>query len=456
MVQFSEFGSVSKNDWIQQAIKDLKGKNFDESLRWRLTDDIIIEPYYTSENINENMASALQAIQKQTADWQSVVEVVAQSPKETNRILHQQLNNSADAFILNLENISITNIDLNQLIYGIKLSDTPIFFKTNDQNSELIALLAQFIPYQMKGGLMSGGLSNWMRTGQLNANYFDDLAAIISKTHNSPSFKTVCISSSIFHQAGANMVQELAFTLAAAVAYLDQLTDAGIAAIDAIDNLFFEVSVGTNYFVEIAKIRALRYLWAKITATWLESDNTKACYILAQTSTYFDAAVTPNTNLLRATTEAMSAVLGGCDALHIHAHNAIFETPTDFSTRIATNISTILKEESHFDKTTDPAAGSYYIENLTLQLVDAAWSLFQHVEKQGGLMASFNQNFIQNEIELSYQQSLEKLQEGKSVMVGVNKFRHNETPFEKQKETPIIKQSDVKSLPNRRLSAYFE
>ena len=452
---FSEFSPTDKNAWTQQALKDLKGKDFDKTLLWQTSEGFVLEPYYTGEDVAEDQLAALQAAQQRKLGWLTQPVVVYENERATNAKMLSLLQKGVDALTLDLRNAPLATVELMKLLNGIKLSDTPVFFQTNGQNTELLHALKSFIAYQMKGGLADDGLAEWMTTGRLSETYFDDLANICTATKDSPNFKIVCVSSHVFHNAGANAAQELAFTLASAVTYMDKLTDAGLSAEDAFSKLYFSVSVGTNYFMEIAKLRALRYLWQRVQTSW--KIEPKTVYLHAQTSAYYEAAITPNTNLLRATTEAMSAVIGGCDALTVHAYDAAFRRPDEFSERIARNISILLKEEGHLDKTLDPAAGSYFLENLTQQLADSAWTLFLEVEEKGGLSAAFEQNFIQDNIEQSAHLTLSALQQGTRVMVGVNKFRVDEEPLKSVAEPkPVESAVSFKLLRNQRIAQTFE
>lgn len=453
---FSEFSPSDKNAWVQQALKDLKGKDYDKTLLWNTPEGFVVEPYYTDQEVQETQLTGLQAAQQKKLGWLNQPVVVYESERATNAAMLAVLQKGVDALTLDLRNTDLETIEFTKLLYGIKLSDTPLFFQTNGQNTALIRALQTFIAYQMKGGLADDGLATWMTTGQLSETYFAELAAVTTATKASPSFKTICVSSHVFHNEGANAAQELAFALASAVTYADKLTDAGLDPDAVFLKLYFSVSIGTNYFMEIAKLRALRFLWQRVQAGW--GIEPKIAYVHAQTSTFYDAAITPNTNLLRATTEAMSAVIGGCDALTVHAYDATFRTPDEFSERIARNISILLKEESYLDRTLDPAAGSYFLENLTQQLAEAAWSLFLEVEEKGGLLAAFEQDFIQNKIEQNATETLAALQQGMRVMVGVNKFRVDEEVPVKYTPTPeaVNKTVPFKLLHPQRIAQTFE
>ena len=471
---FSEFSSADKSAWKQQVIKDLKGKDFDANLLWITPEGLVVQPYYTSEDLTDERLTAVQSIQQKPLGWLNQPVVVFENEKVTNAKMKAVIQKGADAILLDLGGKKANEIEFSQLFNGLKLSDVPVYFQTNGQETAVIAALQKFMPYQMKGGFADDGLARWMNTGQLPEAYFGNLAALIKTTQSSPQLKAVCVSSHLFHNAGANAVQELAFTLASAVTYMDKLTDLGLTAEEVSAKLYFSISVGTNYFMEIAKLRALRYLWQKVSLLFkaggvpldsLQLQNSTAnpqpqtvnTFIHAQTSAFYSSAITPDANMLRATTEAMSAVMGGCDALTVHAYDETLKTPDDFSERIARNISTLLKEEAHLDKAVDPAAGSYYLEHLTLQLVDAAWTLFLKVEEKGGLMAAFEENFIQEQIEENFVESLSALQTNKRVMIGVNKFRvEEEVNHNFIKVQNFDKVETFKLLENKRISQTFE
>jgi methylmalonyl-CoA mutase len=478
---FSEFSSADKAAWKQQAVKDLKGKDFNANLLWMTAEGLVVEPYYAAEDLTDERLLEVQLIQQKPIGWLNQPVILYENEKETNAKMKAFLQKGADALVLDLSAETVEKIEFSKLFNGLKLSDAPVYFQTNGQETSVLAALQTFIPYQMKGGFADDGLARWMVLGTLPETYFEELAALVKTTQSSPQFRTVCVSSHPFHNAGANAVQELAFTLASAVTYMDKLTDLGLTAEEVSAKLYFSVSVGTNYFMEIAKLRALRYLWEKISLQFtdyslqfseggvllegLELDQqtvnhkpqTANTYIHAQTSTFYSSAITPDSNMLRATTEAMSAVMGGCNALTVHAYDETLKTPDDFSERIARNISTLLKEEAHLDKAVDPAAGSYYLEHLTLQLVDATWALFLKVEEKGGLMSAFEENFIQNQIEESFEATLSDLQSNKRVMIGVNKFRvEEEMKHNLVKVQNLDKIETFKLLENKRISQTFE
>jgi methylmalonyl-CoA mutase len=232
---------------------------------------------------------------------------------------------------------------------------------------------------------------------------------------------------------------------------LDKLTGLGINIEQIVHKLEFSLAIGTNYFMEIAKIRSLRFLWSRILEAY-QSPVTN-CQINCQTSYFYDSTLDSHTNMLRATTESMSAVIGGCDSLTIHGYDAVFNKGTsELSERIARNISVLLSDESYLGKSIDVSAGSYYIENLTNDLSAKAWELFLTIEQKGGILQAFEEEFIQNEIEQAYQQKVEALQNGK-IMVGVNKFI---SPKDTPKQAHTQAETNKHFLSNRRIASIFE
>ena len=433
-LSFNEFGAVSKTDWTSQANKDLKGKDFSETLLWKTNENFTIEPFYSEEDLQSLPLAEMQSAQntKINQGWHNRPIIKFSSEKETNTLIISALQKGANGVIIDLSKTSIAQISLVKLLDNVKLSDAPIVFRTNGEATVLIKELAKFINYQMKGGIQDDALGTWMQTGNWNSQAWENAKELIIATKDSPAFRPLTISSHHFHQAGANATQELGFLLSSACTYLDALTDLGIGIDEIFSKTEFSVSIGTNYFLEIAKIRALRILLVKLYQTFVDNNTAlPKIYVDAQMSTFFDAAITINTNILRETTEAMAAAVGGCDSLSVHAHNAVAGQDDEFSERIARNISVLMKEESHLDKSTDAAAGSYYIEQLTYKLTQAAWDLFLNVEEMGGIKQAFDNGFVQSEIKQSYERQVAQLQNGK-VMVGVNKFRIDEQEFIKQ------------------------
>lgn len=444
----SPFSPATHADWLAQVQKDLKDSHVHESLRWQSLEGFTVEPYYTDAGIEPSKLAITQGVQKLTPGWLNTPAYTALPGEEKllNARLRDALTNGAEALLLNLPRLDSTDdLTLPRLLDGIKLSNTPIFFQlgTHVEASRFLQSLRQVAPYQLRGGILSG-------SGTLS---FTILADVIGQTSDSPTFRPIGINSHEFHTAGATATQELAFTLARLAETYAQLTQTGLSVEQLIPKTMLSVSVGTSYFMEMAKLRALRVLVARFAPT----TTAHPLLIHAQTSTFYEATATPYTNLLRATTEAMAAVIGGADALTVRPYDAVLGTSAgatagEFSERIARNVSTLLKAESYLDKVTDPAAGSYYIESLTHQLTQAAWALFQQVEGMGGYTKAIETGFVQEALDKAYTDKVDAVHAGR-VLVGVTKFRHDEPGTE---VNPVRTEEDPTGLKNRRLASEFD
>ena len=439
--QLSDFSAAAKADWRAQVSRELKAERDHDALRWPLPNGFVLDAYYTADDLSNLPLDAIQSAQKSQPGWLNTPEYdVHSEAAEQNEILQKCLATGADALLLNVP--PEWPVDkLSRLLHGIKLSETPVFFELAANVVSFVESLKIVAPYRLKGGILAG---NSVSAAQL--------ADITQLTTDSPQFRTVGISSHDFHNAGATATQELAFLLARLAERCAALTQAGLSPNLFIPKIWLSVSIGTSYFVEMAKLRALQVLFQRFLAT---SDGHlpthDSVFIHARTSTFYDAAVTPYTNLLRATTEAMSATIGGCDALTVTPFDAVLQqhNAPEFSQRMARNVSLLLAEEGYMNKVADPSAGSYYVETLTHELIETAWTLFEQVQALGGLSSAFDTGFLQAEIERAYQARIDAVKSGR-VLVGVTKYRHDEADI-RQLTSAVAGQ-----LPGQRLAQPFE
>ncbi len=283
-----------------------------------------------------------------------------------------------------------------------------------------------------------------------NFNYFIDIGSdfenfLENALKGEFTEKNANISIHNLHNAGANATQEIAVALSMATEFLDKgIKDNNnqqkYTTEDLIKKVAFSIAVGTDFYMEIAKIRALRYLWAKISLLFSPSHTPTRVQIHAHTSLFNKTKKDPYNNVLRATMEAMAAFVGGADTLFVSPHNNHFEQPDEFSERIARNIAIILDKESNLSKVADIAAGAYYLEYLTEQLCQKSWDLFKEIEQKGGFVKAFESGFIVKMVEEVAQKKFEDFRDKKLTLVGVNKYEnkqeiHTETHFENQQNT---------------------
>ena len=456
---FSEFISHINNDWKQQVIMDLKDKNFDEKLIWVIDENIQIKSYFDDDEVVHLPLKSIQQTQYQrfAKTWSNREIIKYKSEKETNLLIISLLGIGTDSLLVDFSGLFEKEFEINKLLRNIKISDTPFFFKVVNNALQVVNALQIIAPYHWKGGIDNDILGRYFSTGIYEISQWETMGKILKIVQNFPSFKTQIINGNIFHNSGANVAQELAFTLASAIEVVDKMTQLNIELPVIIQKMEFSISVGTNYFVEIAKIRALKFLWTKILVDGysLNEKEIPPISIHCTTSSFYNSSMSPHTNMLRATTESMSAIIGGCNSLSVRAYDETLKESDEFSRRISRNISIILKEESYFDKVIDPSAGSYFIENLTFEIAKNAFQLLQEVENKGGIVEAFKQNFIQDEIKRNFEIKKNELLNNEKIMVGVNKFKENQEENFMVTETPESS-LDFDLLKDLRLSTVFE
>ena len=243
-----------------------------------------------------------------------------------------------------------------------------------------------------------------------------------------PKFNSISISGYHMQEAGASLVQELAFTLADGLEYIRAATKRGLLVDDFAPRLSFFFAIGMNFFMEAAKLRAARYLWSKWVEKLFDCKNPKSKMLRThcQTSGASLQEQDPYNNIIRTTIEALSATLGGTQSLHTNSFDEAIGLPTEFSAKIARNTQLILQHETGITDTVDPLAGSYFVENLTKELIEKADTLIQKIEDMGGMTVAVINGFPKSEIEISATKRQAKIDSGEQVIVGVNKFKSDE------------------------------
>lgn len=424
---FQEFILHTNYDWKQQVIKDLKGKDFNENLVWKIDQNIRVNSYSDASEILKIPLNSLQQsqVQRFAKSWKNREIIKCKSGKDVNLLVISLLSAGSESFLIDFSGVLDLEFEVKKLLRNIKISDTPFFFKVENNVLDLVKTLQVIAPYHWKGGIDIDILGKFFSTGIYDESQWELISKILGIVQKFTSFKALTINGNIFHNSGANVGQELAYTLASAIESIEKITRQNISLPVIIQKMEFSISIGTNYFVEIAKIRALRFLWRKILIEGygLSEKEISLISIHCTTSSFYNSTISPHTNMLRATTESMAAVIGGCDALSVRAYDETFQESDEFSRRISRNISTILKEESYFDKVLDPSAGSYFIENLTFEIAEDAFKRLKEIENMGGIIEAFKKNFVQTEIKRNFETTQFDLLNNEKIMVGVNKFK---------------------------------
>lgn len=418
---FSEFDPVKKAAWKEKAISDLKGADFDKKLVWKTDEGIDVQPYYTSEDLESTDISIFQN-ESPERKWINFSEVKVKDQKQDNHLILNLLKFDVKGITLVIDKPDA--VDFNLLLKDIDLTQVMIGFQLSIPSPELIKKYFDYLSEhnidlnEINGYVQADVLEEWSVTGQKPD--FEKLAEIIKTTVSAKNFKGLMLSSGSFVNAGSGIAQEMAFTLNKLTDTIEELERLGINSQSVLDEIGFHLAIGGDYFFEIAKIRAFRKIAKEILNCY--SQSIPDIFILSSNSMWSKSLYDPNVNMLRNTTETMSAIIGGCDAILIKPHDSTYKTPEQFSKRIALNISNLLREESYFDKVVDPAAGSYYIESITAQLAEKSLQLFKQIESEGGYIKAFQAGDIQNQIRAIKNKKESEISTRKRVYVGTNKY----------------------------------
>ncbi|RPA70220.1 hypothetical protein EF405_02770 [Cyclobacteriaceae bacterium YHN15] len=433
---FEDFDPVSKDHWIEQALKDLKGKDFHQTLVTSTYDGIEIFPFYTPEdsqsfeylNTYQNKINPKPEIPGLSPRlWSNIFCPAETDPKIGNKLILEALLNGCDALLLDVS----AKTDFEELLKDVEIPYIQLFLKPKtDANPVEVAdnlvgwwTKTKWGKEQFNGGLLWDGISNLLhKKGQLKDQVIS--AKILLKNLEAfPNFSALTLNFSIYHEAGGSTLQELKYAFSAFIELLDQLTDAGLEAEKVFKNTLLLLSVGSGYFEEISKIRASRIFFDSLAQLYQVSLNPEEIMVFCQTSTWTKSKIDAHTNMLRNTTEAMSAILGGCNALWVRPHDEVLGIPSGFSQRMARNVSNILKEESYLDKVVDPVAGSYFVENLTYQILKKLRSEVASLELAGGWWKIYSDHSLQQSIKACRKKRQEEVLNGDCIKVGANKYK---------------------------------
>ena len=437
---FTEFPPVPTEKWEEVITADLKGADYERKLVWKTGEGFNVRPYYRAENLEGikflgSQAGEFPYVRGTRAHnrWRVHQTVSVVCPKEANAEALKILNAGVDSLGFCIASEAFTAADLDTLLGEICIPAVQLTFcgqKTADVAELVLAKIekegiakedvriAFCIDPLVKGLSTKGDFCS--PNGE---KCFARIAELIRKTKEYKHIRVVTVSGQIFGNSGSTIVEELAFVLSAGHDYLVRLTDAGLTIEEAARKLRFSFSVSSNYFMEIAKFRAARMLWANIVKGYNPEKNC-ACkmQIHAETSKWNQTVYDPYVNMLRGTTEAMSAAIGGVYSLEVTPFDASFENPTEFSKRIARNVELLLKHESHFDQVVDPAGGSYYIENLTQSIAAEAWKLFLEIEEKGGYTEAYKAGFIAERIKASAAAKDKNIATRREILLGANQY----------------------------------
>jgi len=414
---FTGFPGITTQQWEDKIIKDLKGANYERKLIWRTGEGFNAHPYYREENLEDleftnSFPSDFPFVRGNKIkgnDWYVRQEIKVDNIKETNEkaldvlmkginslgfILDDSKEYSKEDLDLLLKNIFAEMVELNFVCGKNALTVLENHYEMLKRYNRDFDKTRGSIDYDPLGRLSMKG-----KFYESEEEDFELSAKLIKIAAYLPHFQVINVHGQHFHNAGSTIVEELAFSLSQGANYLTRLTEMGLSINQVAPNIKFNFAVGSNYFMEIAKFRAARMLWAKIVKAYGPSDDhIMKMHVHAITSKWNMTIYDPYVNMLRTTTESMASSIAGVDSLTIRPFNFAFEEGTEFSERIARNQQLLIREESYLDKVADPSAGSYYIENLTASIAEEAWKLFLQIDAKGGYLQALKTGFIQDQI----------------------------------------------------------
>ena len=445
---FSDFPAVTTQEWMDKIMVDLKGADYEKKLVWKTNEGFKVKPFYRREDLEglkttEGLPGQYPYIRGNKKDdntWFVRQDIRVDNPAEANAKALDLLNKGIDSLGFHIKAKDLNADYIRTLLKDICCECVELNFKTCQRHTvELAKLLTEYFkekdydPEKLQGSLDFDPISRMMKKGKNVSGLIANAKELVEVMAPYPKFRCIAVNSLALNNAGAYIYQELGYALAWGNEYLSRLTEAGVSADLAAKKIKFNFGISSNYFMEIAKFRAARMLWADIVNEYHPACQC-ACQMAvhAETSSFnltlFDAHV----NLLRTQTEAMSAAIAGVDSITVTPFDKAYETPNDFSERIARNQQLLLKEESHLNRIVDPAAGSYYIENLTVSIAKQAWDLFLQTEEAGGMVKAVLDSSVQNAVNNSNRARHEAVSKRKEILLGTNQYPNfNETAGEK-------------------------
>jgi methylmalonyl-CoA mutase len=450
---FSEFPPVTTQQWMDRITADLKGADFEKKLVWKTNEGFQVKPFYRAEDlegmkITDSLPGEFPFVRGTKTDnnWLVSQDIEVTDPKKANEKALEILNKGINSlcFIIQTDQITAENIDI--LLKGICLECIELNFRScSSEVAKLTTLLAEYVAAnQLDADKIQGSVKYDPFKRMLNKGFdadeqkiMADMKTVLEAGASLPKFRVFSANPYLLNNAGAYCAQELGFGLAYGNEFLTLASAAGLSVKDVAKKVKFNFGIGSNYFMEIAKFRAARLLWAQIVNAYLPEGDCKCAakmHLHASTSEFNQSVYDAYVNLLRSQTEAMSASIAGVDSMTVVPFDAAYQKSDDFSERIARNQQLLLKEESHLDQIVDASAGSYYIENLTTALAEEAWKIFLTVDEKGGFLAAIREGFVQAEVNATNKKRLNDISSRREILLGTNQYPNN-NEFAKDKVT---------------------
>jgi len=484
---FSEFPPVSTEEWMNKIITDLKGADFEKKLVWKTNEGFDIRPFYRSEDIKdlkttESLPGEYPYVRgtKKDNSWFVRQDIEVDDIVEANAKALTLLSKGITSLGFKIEEEDVSKENIALLLDGINAEKTELNFTTCSLHSvRLIRILVDYFKEKnydlttIRGSVNLDFIGRILRKGVVKEEWIEQMVEAVNAAAELRYFKAIAVNAYLFNNAGSFITQELGYALAWGNEVLNRLIDAGVNPALAAKKIKFNFGIGSNYFLEIAKFRAARWLWAEIVKAYNPTchydcpnegpNNECRCAgkmnIFAQTSLFNQTIFDPYVNMLRTQTEAMSAGIAGVDSLLVTPFDESFKMPDEFSERIARNQQLLLKEECHFDKIVDASGGSYYIEILTQSIAQEAWKIFLEAEEKG-FYESVKAGEIQKSVNASAAKRFKAVAQRREILLGTNQYPNftEKSGIKTVKEEPAngCHESAIETLNTKRLAEDFE
>ena len=441
---FGQFPPISTAEWKDKVIADLKGADFDKKLVWRTNEGFNVQPMYRAEDIvglktTDSLPGEYPYVRGTKCDneWLIRQDIFVENPQEANRKALDLLNKGITSLGFQIGRDQITPESLASLLNGINAEKVELNFISCIKNASKIGEeLSSYFKKQgidlqkVKGSIGFDPFKRILKHGRDFPKYADMAEQVINSVSELPGYRVLMADAFMLNNAGSYITQELGFALAWGNEWLSVLTDKGLSVDKVANRIKFNFGISSNYFMEMAKFRAARMLWAQIVSAYKPNcDCASKIEMHAQTSRFNMTIYDAHVNLLRSQTETMSAALAGVNSITVTPFDITYKQPDEFSERIARNQQLLLKEESRFNKIVDPAGGSYYIETLTASIAEEAWKLFLDA---GGFYAALRSGFVQNTVNAAAESRRTAIARRKEILLGTNQYPNiHETALDK-------------------------
>lgn len=469
---FDMFSPVSPEEWRAKAEVDLKGADFEKKMVWRTDEGFNVQPLYRGVDIKDfktidSLPGEYPYVRgtRTNNDWQARQEIDAADVKEANAKALDVLNKGITSLGFKLHD----DFNLDVLLDGIYTDIAQVNFAVcPNKVVEFAKVLVAYLEKKGTADKFVGSIDfNPYKATFKKGKKFEGIAEVAAELLKVVApvkgLRVLSVNSEMLSNAGAYIYQELGYALSWGNEWMAQLTDAGFSADEVASRIKFNMGISTIYFMELAKFRAARMLWAQIVKQYNpQCDCACKMVVHATTSRYSQTMFDSYVNMLRSQTQAMSAALASVDEITVTPFDAPYKKSDEFSERIARNQQLLLKEESHLDKVVDPAGGSYYIEELTMSLAQVAWKLFLETEDKGGFKAAVESYEVTNAVNASANARFDKVAKRREQLLGTNQFPNFTEVSDGKKALTCCcacaceMEESAPVLNNKRLASQFE